>query len=277
MFHSPFYHFTMRKVVASFGSLFANIFVVKRDKDGKEVERAKVPLAYGPAERYIVRNQEDPELSRNYALKLPRMSFEIKSLEYDSNRKLNTLRKNIQPLPEDPTTVVRQYQGVPYKMTIELSIISKFIDDSNQIIEQILPWFTPAYTVTIRSIPGMNFLDDVAITLNSLNLQDNYEDDWTTRRDVIWTLSFDLKVMFYGPTKQSPVIQRAIQDIYAANGDLNDPEVLAKQSRAIRSTITPNPDNVNYNEEFGYSETIESFTDGMRLNPITGEDEPIED
>jgi hypothetical protein len=277
MFHSPFYHFTMRKAVASFGSLFANIFVVKRDKDGKEVERVKVPLAYGPAERYIVRNQEDPELSRNYALKLPRMSFEIKSLEYDSQRKLNTLRKNIQPLPEDPTTVVRQYQGVPYKMTIELSIISKFIDDSNQIIEQILPWFTPAYTVTIRSIPGMNFLDDVAITLNSLNLQDNYEDDWTTRRDVIWTLSFDLKVMFYGPTKQSPVIQRAIQDIYAANGDLNDPEVLAKQSRAIRSTITPNPDNVNYNEEFGYSETIESFTDGMRLNPITGEDEPIED
>lgn len=276
MFHSPFYHFTMRKVVASFGSLFSNIFIVKRDKDGKEVERLKVPLAYGPAERYIVRNQEDPELSRNYAIKLPRMSFEIKSLEYDSQRKLNTLRKNVQSLPDDPATVVRQYQGVPYKMTVELSIISKFVDDSNQIIEQILPWFTPAYTVTIRSIPNMNFLDDVAITLNGLNLQDNYEDDWTTRRDVIWTLSFDLKVMFYGPIKQAPVIQRAIQDIYAASGDLTDPEVLAKQSRAIRSTIMPKPDDVTYVEEFGYTETIETFTDGKRLNPITGEDEPIE-
>lgn len=276
MFHSPFYHFTMRKVVASFGSIFSNIFVVKRDKDGKEVERLKVPLAYGPAERYIVRAQEDPELSRNYAIRLPRMSFEIKSLEYDSNRKLNTLKKNIQALPENPSTVVRQYQGVPYKMTVELSIISKFIDDSNQIIEQILPWFTPAYTVTIRSIPGMNFLDDVAITLNGLNLQDNYEDDWTTRRDVIWTLSFDLKVMFYGPIKQAPVIQRAIQDIYAANGSLDDPQNLLKQSRAIRTTLTPNPDDITYNEEFGYTEVTESFTDGKRLNPITGEDEPIE-
>jgi len=276
MFQSPFYHFTMRKVVASFGSIFSNIFIVKRDKDGKEVERLKVPLAYGPAERYIVRGQEDPELSRNYAIKLPRMSFEIKSLEYDSNRKLNTLRKNVQPLVEDPATVIRQYQGVPYKMTVELSIISKFIDDSNQIIEQILPWFTPAYTVTIRSIPGMNFLDDVAITLNGLNLQDNYEDDWTNRRDVIWTLTFDLKVMFYGPIKQAPVIQRAIQDIYAANGSLDDAQNLLKQSRAIRTTLTPNPDDITYNEEFGYTEVTESFTDGKRLNPITGEDEPIE-
>ena len=276
MFHSPFYHFTTRKLVASFGSLFANIFVIKRDKDGKEVERLQVPLAYGPAEKYIVRGQDDPELARGYAIKLPRMSFEIKSLEYDSNRKLNTLRKNVQPIQDDPSTVVRQYQGVPYKMTVELSIISKFIDDSNQIIEQILPWFTPAYTVTIRSIPGMNFLDDVAITLNGLNLQDNYEDDWAVRREVIWTLSFDMKVMFYGPIKQAPIIQRAITDIYAANGDVTDPDVLAKQSRAIRTTITPKPEDAAYVDEFGYTEVTESFTDGKRLNPKTGQDEPIE-
>lgn len=253
MFQSPFYHFTMRKVVASFGSLFANIFVVKRDQTGKEVERLKVPLAYGPAERYIVRAQDDPELSKNYAIKLPRMSFEIKSLEYDSNRKLNTIRRNIQPIEGVPNKVARQYQGVPYKMTIELSIISKYIDDSNQIIEQILPWFTPAYTVPIKSIPKMNYSDDVAITLVGVSLQDNYEDEWTVRRDVIWTLSFDLKIIFYGPIYDKPVITQATTDITAATDLGGDLQLLEPVARV---TTRPDPDDVTYVDEYGYVEEI---------------------
>lgn len=267
MFNSPFYHYTLRKVVASFGSLFANIYVVKRDKDGKEVERLKVPLAYGPAERYIVRGQEDPDLSRNFAIKLPRMSFEIKQLEYDSDRKLNTIRRNIQPVPGEPSNVIRQYQGVPYKLTMELSIISKFIDDSNQIIEQILPWFTPAYSVSIKSIPKMNYSDDVSIVLAALNLQDNYEDDFTVRRDVIWTLTFEAKIMFYGPIFEKPVITKAITDITAATdlgGDLTLLEPLA------RVTTEPTPDNVTYVEEYGYVDTI---TDGVGKTVIINDDD----
>ena len=253
MFNSPFYHYTLRKVVASFGSLFASIYIVKRDKDNKEVERLKVPLAYGPAERYLIRTTEDPNLDRNYAIKLPRMSFEIKSLEYDSNRKLNTIRKNIQPLPNSPGSVIRQYQGVPYKLSIELSIISKYIDDSNQIIEQILPWFTPAYTVAIKSIPTMDYRDDVAITLSGLALQDNYDDDWSVRRDVIWILSFEVQVMFYGPVAEKKVITQAMTDIIAATDLEGDTQQLEPVARI---TTKPSPDNVTYVEEYGYIDTI---------------------
>lgn len=274
MFHSPFYHLTMRKIVASFGSLFSNIYVVKRDSAGKEVERLKVPLAYGPAERYIVRQQEDPELSKNYAIKLPRMSFQINSLEYDSNRKLNTIKRNAQPIAGSSNKVIRQYQGVPYKMTIELSIISKFIDEANQIIEQILPWFTPSYTVTINSIPAMNYKDDVAITLQGLNLQDNYEDDWTVRRDIIWTLSFDVKLMFYGPILDKPIITRAFTSIGDASGvDLANRDQLSGTPQLVSIETLPEPDAALFTDDFGYTETITENTTGKRINPLTGEPE----
>jgi T4-like virus Myoviridae tail sheath stabiliser len=274
MFHSPFYHLTMRKVVASFGALFANIYVVKRDSTGKEVERLKVPLAYGPAERYIVRQQEDPELSKNYAIKLPRMSFEIKQLEYDSNRKLNTIKRNARPVEGAPSNVISQYQGVPYNLTIELSVISKFIDDANQIIEQILPWFTPTYTVTINSIPAMSYKDDVAITLQGLNIQDNYEDDWAVRRDIIWTLAFNVKTMFYGPIRDKSIIRRAVATTSTVDGlNLSDANVLQNTAQAQLTTIEVDPDDALFTEDFGFTETLQDNTSGQRINPITGEPE----
>lgn len=274
MFYSPFYHFTIRKIVASFGALFANIYVVKRDATGKEVERIKVPLAYGPSERYIVRTQDDPDLSKNYAIKLPRMSFQINSLEYDSNRKLNTIKRNAQPINNTPSTVIRQYQGVPYKMTIELSIISKFIDEANQIIEQILPWFTPTYSVTINSIPSMNYKDDVAVTLQGLNLQDNYEDDWTVRRDIIWTLTFDVRLMFYGPILDKPVITRAITSTFnGAQGDLANRQELESIAQTSSIITEVAPDDALFTDDFGYTETVVNNTTGRRINPLTGEPE----
>jgi hypothetical protein len=150
---------------------------------------------------------------------------------------------------------------------MELSIISKFIDDSNQIIEQILPWFTPAYSVSIKSIPKMNYSDDVSIVLASLNLQDNYEDDWTVRRDVIWTLTFEAKIIFYGPIFEKPVITRAITDITAATdlgGDLTQLEPLAQV------TTEPTPDNVTYVEEYGYVDTV---IDGVGKTVIINNDD----
>lgn len=263
----------MRKIVASFGAIFSNIFVVKRSETKQEIERIKVPLAYGPAERYLVRTYEDPELNRNYAIKLPRMSFEIKTLEYDSNRKLNTIKKNIAAVDGTPGTVARQYQGVPYKITIELSIISKFIDDANQIVEQILPWFTPAFTITINSIPEMNYKDDIAITLTGINVQDSYEDDWKARRDIIWTLSFDIKATFYGPIIDKELITSAITDIYAtAISNIQNQNALQTVARAGRATVAVDPNNATYKDEFGYTETYESFADSKSRDSVTGED-----
>lgn len=273
MFGKPFYHYTLRKVVASFGALFTNIFVVKRSRNGNEIERIKVPLAYGPAERYLVRNLEDPDLNRNYSVKLPRMSFQITGIEYDSQRKLNTLKKNSVPIENDPGGVIRQYQGVPYKLTIELSILSKYIDDANQIVEQIFPWFTPAFAVTVNSIPGMNYKDDIAIVLNSVNMQDNYDEDWVARRDIVWTLSFDVKIMFYGPMVDKQLITKAITDVYNAGGiDIQNPAQRDQLARVGRATVEPTPDNATYVDEFGYVEKYEGFFDSLRRDTVTGDD-----
>lgn len=273
MFGQPFYHNTLRKIVASFGAIFANIYIVKRGENSTELERLKVPLAYGPAERYLVRTLEDPELNRNFAIKLPRMSFQISSIEYDSQRKLNTIKKNAVPIDGVPSDVIRQYQGVPYKIGIELNVISKYINDANQIIEQILPWFTPAFTITINSIPEMEYKDDVAIVLNSVALQDNYDEDWTARRDIIWTLTFDIKAMFYGPMINKDLITKTITDVYnTAGADLQDSRQLQTIPRAARGTLSVTPEDATYRDEFGYTENFEGFFDGKVRDPSTGQD-----
>lgn len=277
MFGKPFYHHTLRKIVASFGSIFANIYLVKRSENSNEIERIKVPLAYGPSERYLGRLAEDPDLGRSLAVKLPRMSFQIQSVQYDSNRKLNTIRKNIVPIYNNGGQVARQYQGVPYKIGIELSIICKYIDDANQIVEQILPWFTPAFSVTINSIPEMEYYDDIPIVLTAVTLQDNYEEDWMSRRDIVWTMTFDVQAMFYGPIVEQSIIQKSIVDTYAATGvaDLDNPMEREIFARAFRTTTEVDSDTATYRDEFGYIQTTQAFEDGKRRDSRTGLDVPV--
>jgi hypothetical protein len=274
MFNQPFYHATFKKFVSGFGKLFSNIHVVRTNSSGTEKERIKVPLAYGPAEKYLVRQEEDPTLNRGYAIKLPRMSFEIKTIQYDSSRKLNTIKKNTQPIEDDQGNVIRQYQGVPYNLTIDLSIISKYIDDANQIIEQILPWFTPGYTITVNTIPEMNYKDDIPVVLNSVTLSDNYEESWTTRRDVIWTLSFTVKGIFYGPIVDKKIITKVQTDFYTVKNTLDLDGNLSGISRQARQTTEIVSGTGEYNEDYGYTQRGESFEDGQRFNTITGQDEP---
>ncbi|CAB4141167.1 tail sheath stabilizer and completion protein [uncultured Caudovirales phage] len=272
MFGRPFYHSTLRKIVASFGSIFANINVVKKLGEN-EIERIRVPLAYGPAERYLVRIQDDPDLQKSFAVKLPRMSFEIKSIEYDSQRKLNTIKRQFVPKDGSQGTVNHQYQGVPYRIGIELSILSKYIDDANQIVEQILPWFTPAFTISLNSIPEMEYIDDIPITLNSVALQDNYEDDWKTRRDIIWTLSFDVKAMFYGPITDKQLITKSIVDTYAASFiNMENPMERQTVPRVLRSVAEVVSSDLSFRDEFGYTETTQAFSDDKVRDPVTGLD-----
>lgn len=276
MFTNPFYYASFKKIVAGFGKLFANLYVIHRYESGLEKERIKVPLAYGPTEKYLGRVIEDPTLDRGYALKLPRMSFEINKVEYDSTRKLNTLKKNIQPIEDNQGNVIRQYQGVPYKIGINLFIMSKYVDDGNQLIEQILPWFTPSYTITINSIPGMNYKDDVPVILTSVVLEDNYEKDWKTRRDIIWTLSFDIKTIFYGPIVEKKIITNVQADLHPAMSgqDLNNQSELSNIPRVSRITVEPTDPNDDYQDDFGYSVNIERFSDNKVFNPETLQDEP---
>jgi hypothetical protein len=272
MFGRPFYHQTLRKLIATFGSIFCNIIIVKRLGDN-EVEKIHVPLSYGPTERFLVRLNSDPNLDRTYQIKLPRMAFEIVSINYDADRKLNTIKKQISKT-DNSGTVNHQYNGVPYDIGITLTIISKYIDEANQIFEQIVPWFTPGFTITVNTIPELNHKDDIPVILNTVSMDDSYTEDWTSRRQVIWNLSFTMKAMFYGPVMSRELITKTIVDTYAAriSADLDDPMQRQTIPRIFRVTTDIDPADATFDETFGYIETAETFNDDKNRDPRTGLD-----
>ena len=156
---------------------------------------------------------------------------------------------------------------------MELSILCKYIDDANQIVEQILPWFTPNYTITVNTIPEMNYKDDISVALNSINLSDNYEENWQTRRDIIWTLSFTIKGIFYGPIVDKKVITKVQTDFYSLRIDSDITSNLTGLARQERRVVAVDPESGEYDEDYGYIEYGERFEDGKRYNAITGQDE----
>lgn len=275
MFGKPFYHQSLKKLIASFGTIFSNIVVIKKLGDN-EVERIRVPLGYGPSEKFLVRLNSDANLDRGYSVKLPRMAFEISSLSYDNDRKLNTIKKQISKT-DNSGTVNHQYNGVPYDIGISLTIISKYIDEANQIFEQIVPWFTPGFTITVNTIPELNHKDDVPVILNSVSLEDTYSQDWSSRRQVTWNLNFTLKAMFYGPVMSRELITQTIVDTYAARitADLDNPMDRQTIPRSFRVTTDIDPTDAKYDETFGYVETLEIFNDDMVRDPSTGVDVQI--
>lgn len=277
MFGNIFYHNTFRKVVVAFGTVFNDISIIRRDKQYREVRRIKVPLAYGPREKYIVRNLEDPKLTKGVNIELPRLAFQIVGVSYDGQRKLNTMHKNARRILGDNSHMKRLYNPVVYNIGMELYVLAKYIDDANQIVEQILPWFTPDYTLTIKSLPEMGFLDDLPMNLNNVSLADNYEEDWVNRRDVTWTFQFDIKVPFYGPIKVDDVITKAQVDtlVPAPGESVHDSQVRQETPRNARVSITPDPLDANPEDDYGYTTYIESFTDVKKYDPITGTDKNI--
>ena len=206
MFGSHFYHATMRKSVAVFGTLFNNISVIRKDGSGNILNQIKVPLAYGPKQKFLARIESDTGQAASMAIKLPRMSFEISGIELDTTAKLPK-RTSIQ---EDGTSGLSKNtikQIASYNINMSLNIMAKNQDDGLQILEQILPYFQPEYTVTINPVDNFSFKQDVPIVLNSTSIQDDYEGDFNTRRVLIYTLEFTMKMKFYGPTGEQSVIR----------------------------------------------------------------------
>lgn len=218
MFGTHFYHQLTRKMVVIFGNLFNNIELVKTNStNSTEIERIKVPIKYGQKEKYVVRLEEDPTLNRETQITLPVMSFEITSISYDESRKLNTLHKSARA--NTSTAYATQYMGVPYNIGFDLNIYARNIEDANQIVEQILPYFTPSYTVTVSVIPELSFTKDIPIVLNSVNSTVQHEGNYDTVRYVNWTLSFTMKTHYFGPVQSSKIIRKVITNIY------NDPSL----------------------------------------------------
>jgi len=265
MLGQQFYHETIRKVIVSFGTMFNDIQLVRKDNSGVITQSMKVPLAYGPREKFLVRLREDADLTKQVAITLPRIGFEIKNLSYDSGRKLNRVQQFKKVKGSETKQLDAQYMPVPYNLELELYVMAKQSDDALQIVEQILPYFQPDYTLTINDMADMGIKRDVPIVLNSIGYEDSYEGDFTSRRALIYTLSFTAKFYLYGPVTSSKVIKTVQVDQYT---DLEE----NAPKREQRYTVTPNPSTADADDDFGFNETISFFEDAKNYDSETGED-----
>jgi len=265
MLGQQFYHETMRKVIISFGTMFNDIHLVRKDNNGTITQSMKVPLAYGPREKFLVRLREDADLTKQVALTLPRMGFEIKNLSYDSARKLNRVQRFKTVKGSETKQLDTQYMPVPYNLDIELYVMAKQSDDALQIVEQILPYFQPDYTITVADLGG-GTKRDVPVVLNSITYEDNYEGDFEQRRALVYTLAFTAKFYLYGPVSSSKVIKTVSVDQYT---DMPDKSPRREQ----RYTVTPNPSTADADDNFGFNETTSFFQDAQEYDEKTGNDE----
>ena len=217
MFGTFFYNETTKRAVSIFGTLFNNITVKKIKEDGTVLTEQKVPISYGPKQKFLQRLAEEPNLTdgNRTAISLPRIAFQISGFEYDASRQQNKLiRHSKSTLESDGTNRSYQYQPAPYNITFQLSILAKNMNDALQIVEQILPYFQPEYTVTMKMIDSMTDYRDVPIILNSVNMEDQYEGTFEERRVIEYTLEFTMKLNYFGPVYTGSVIKNVIERDY---------------------------------------------------------------
>ena len=267
MLGQQFYHETIRNVIVAFGTMFNNIQIVRKNNSGTVIQTMKVPLAYGPKQKFLTRLDQDPSLSSATSITLPRLGFEIGNLSYDPIRKMNRVQKfkKVKGSSSNSNKLDTQYMPVPYNMSITLYAMAKNSDDALQIVEQILPFFQPDYTLTINDMSDMGIKKDVPIILNSVDYEDSYQGDFVSRRAIIYTMSFSTKFFLYGPVTSSKVIKTVQVDQYS-----NLPDVTP--TREQRYTVTPNPATADADDDFGFNETTSFFEDAKNFDPVSGTD-----
>ena len=276
MLGTYYYHEIMRKTIVAFGTLFNQIHIRHDDGDGNLYSELKVPLAYGPSQKFLARIEQQADLNKPVQITLPRMSFEMNGIQYDSTRKTG-ITQTFKAVDKNTSAVKKVFMPVPYNINFELNILSKLNDDALQIVEQILPYFQPSFNVTIDLISSIGEKRDVPIVLDSISFQDDYEGDFSTRRALIYTLRFTAKTYMFGPVADSSegLIKKVQVDYYA-----NTNTQTAK--REVRYTATPkaltdkNSDGVvnaaddallGPDDDFGFNETTTFFSDSKTYSP----------
>ena len=253
MLGSHFYHKRVRTCVAVFGSLFNNIHILRTDANDKVLSQVKVPLSYAPKRSFLERLEEmsnGEEAERRVAIKLPRMSFEITSIAYDATRQLPKVNGFGGIVSSGNDSQRRMYVGVPYNMSFSLSVYAKSQDDALQIVEQIIPYFAPQYTLTVKPFADQpDIKEDVPVVLSGLDFQDDYEGPVEQRRTIIYTLNFEMKVNFYGPEITAPIIREVNTSLGTINQD---------DGGSVLETIntTPDPIDVSPDSDYGFNTEI---------------------
>ena len=268
MFGTYFYNESMRRMTIGFGQIFNNVQIKRKDSNGNVVQSIRVPLAYGPKEKFLVRLDQQASLNnREFSITLPRMGFDISGISYDATRKLTRTQKFKRVKTDTEGKILDfNYSPVPYNISYNLYSFTASAEAGLQIIEQILPFFQPDFTVTINAIPDLNIKRDIPIILNSVNYEDTYSGDFTTRRAVIYTLNFTAKTYLFGPSTSQKVIKTVQTDQYSDTDRVNK----ARESRII---VVPSPTTADADDDFGFTTTIDFFEDGKKYNVTTDTDE----
>ena len=256
-----FYNEILRRTIIAFGTLFNGITI---KQEGSEI---RVPLAYGPTQKFLARLTQTPDLNKATAISLPRMSFEFTGLTYDPSRKVTTTQQFTVKDPTDGSESKKAYMPVPYNMQFELSIMCKLNDDALQITEQILPYFQPAYSVTVNLVGSINEKRDIPIVLENITMQDDYEGDFESRRVLLYTLRFTAKTYMFGPVSSATDdIVKKVRVSYLTGTDTTN------TTRDLTYTVTPRavksydgPVVTTLNEDVNLTEVEIALTDATNI------------
>lgn len=294
---TQFDHETLRKYHTAFGSLFNGIVVVRKESDGDEAHRLVVPLEYSARDAWLARLRQDPTLGRPVAVVLPRLAYEMTGMRYDAARKLNSLHKRTRPtLLADDKTTRRYYSGTPYILSYALYIGSDTLEDANQIIGQILPYFSPDFTLTVKVLPTMGVNDRCRIMFDGdPQWEDNYQEEFARTRQVTVTLKFNVYATFYGPIASPKIIKEVTVDTHViSTGEVIAPQHLESEqfadftleddsgrmlsetsptdaiaaARVSRVHVVPDP-----SDQSDVVVTRTGYVDGKQYNSLTDEDE----
>jgi len=236
MFGHEFYHEHLRRYIVVFGTMFNNIVVSRKTSAGVVDKRIKVPISYSPRDKLLARIETDPNLRKPDAVSLPRMGFEVTSMTYAGERKLSTIQRYSVQSTSDSAKKNLVYAPVPYDINFQLSIMVKSAEDGTQILEQILPFFTPEWTNSVQLIDDLELKMDIPLVLVSVSSDDTYDGDFETRRALIWTLDFTMKGYFYGPIKNKKIIKFANVNFFI---DGFDTTIGSANNAGERVTIQP--------------------------------------
>ena len=274
MLGTYFYHEIIRKTVISFGTLFNDIYVRHEDAAGNDISEIKVPVAYGPRQKFLARIQQQPELNKATQITLPRMAFEMTNISYDSTRKSGITQTF---KAKDGDKMKKVFMPVPYNIGFELNILTKLQDDGLQILEQILPFFQPGFNLSVDLVKSIGEKRDIPMILQSISQQDDYEGDFATRRALIYTLQFTAKTFMFGPIADTPdgLIRKVQLDYYS---DTDTRTAKRVQRYSVKATAKKDYDNdglvtelddplIEPGDDFGFTESSTFFGDSKDYSP----------
>jgi hypothetical protein len=264
MLGTYYYHHIIRKTIIAFGTIFNQIYIKHQDGDDNTYSEMRVPLAYGPTQKFLARLEQQADLNKPVQITLPRMSFEMTSIQYDATRKAGVTQTF---KASDGTNLKKVYMPVPYNIGFELNILTKLNDDALQIVEQILPYFQPAFTLTVDLVDSIGEKRDIPLNLDNVSFQDDYEGDFSTRRSLIYTLNFTAKTYLFGPVADTTdgLIRKVQVDYYSSTDT-------ATAKREMRYTVVPDPIDAGPADDFGFSETLDFFQDSKSYSPTQQKD-----